>query len=83
MEEYKKNLIEDANELSKKIIKLEKKINMFEEDESFDPIELSLMKNQLKHMQSYFGSILIRCECTFNTDEFNHMEEMLNDTYKD
>lgn len=80
MEEYKKRMIEEAKDLSIKIVKLENKINEFEDDLSFDPIELSLMKNQLKHMHNYFGSLLIRAECTFNGDEFKEMEEALNDT---
>lgn len=80
MEEYKKRMIEEAIDLSKKIYKLETKINEFENDDTFDPIELSLMKNQLKHMHNYFGALLIRAECTFKPNEFEEMEEMLNGT---
>lgn len=83
MEEYKRRMIDEAKDLVVKISKLSKKIELFEKDDTFDPIELSLMKNQFKHMNNYFGSLMIRCECTFNHNEFNVLESELNDTYKD
>lgn len=78
MEEYKIKLINDAKDLSLKIEALSDKIEKFSKDTEFDPIELSLMKSQLNHMNNYFGSILIRCECTFKPKEFEEMQEVLN-----
>lgn len=83
MEEYKIKMIKEAKDLAIKIEKLANKIDKFSNDFEFDPIELSLMKNQLEHMHAYYGSLLIRCECTFKHDEFEKLQEELNGTYKD
>ena len=78
MEEYKTRMINEAVELKARISKLHRKIDEFSKDFSFDPIELALMKQQVAHMNNYFGTLLVRAEMTFKADEYKKMEEAID-----
>lgn len=83
MEEYKLKMIEEAKELSKKLFKLDKDIDRFSDDPSFDPIGLALMKQQFEHMSNYYGTLMLRCQFCFTQDEYKILGEKLNDSSRD
>jgi hypothetical protein len=82
MEGYKVRMIEEASELRERLHKLSDKIDKFENDMTFDPVELALMKTQFDHMNAYYGTLLLRCEFCFSMEEFDLLKEAIDKEVK-
>lgn len=70
--------------LQRRIIRLGKFIKTHDYTTGFDPIQLSLMKNQYDYMGKYFTMLFLRCQLSFDMDEFEDLMKKLNyDTIED
>ena len=74
----KRELMTEAVEMCKKMHKFSAALHAAEDDPEWDPILLSLMKDQREHMIGYYNILLLRCEMSFTDAEFDILKEEID-----